>query len=725
MNHGTPVQSKQKHSDITSKQDNQHDITSNHGNCEAQVTNKTKSKSRKWKMVEVLGTGRYGTVSLWKNKETGERVALKERNKQVNDKMMVHWRREVEIVQTLQHENVVKAVKVAELLEHSEDGEVLKLPLQYCNGGDLRKVLRRPENCCGLQEYDVRELVKQLAAAIEHLHNKRIMHRDIKPENITLHYKDNLKVVYKLTDFGYAVRWDEDPESRELVGTIQYLAPEMHGKKEYSHAVDYWSFGTVVFEAIAGHRPFALLSPSYTDWLSIVSKKQSDHICAIKKPAGGLEYSNELPAPNNLSEYMKINMERWLMWMLLLEPLLRGGPLQEDNRIHCFSALDDILEVKIVNIYSIHDNKFLSYPMLGDVDNLCKLQEEVAKHCGITANDQLLLLPNGSSPEESNWIKKCSSKPGPQDLFVSVFATSHEVSEWNASDLIHRITPPVIQGIDSSLQVPYSQLRSIYRHRVYFCHQLVKHQTRLEEGYKAIIHHVLELNLSLSKQTFLLMASFHKFLGKVDFFKESLELDVDNYLDQCATGIESDKIFDSWKQSKEDFDRLDIFCQENFMHDIEKRASRLQDRITEKLNPQNNSKKEQLTSIEIENLKNEAQKLYLNVLQTPKDQRDKSFNCSEMFGIVYKSTTAWQKFHKNISGHISDALTLRLEILSLLKKMSDTEKSLERDGQKLSEMHRQRQKDVWALLKLQSQVVSAVTNLNTEKPANMKLVVQV
>ncbi|XP_070544403.1 inhibitor of nuclear factor kappa-B kinase subunit alpha-like [Ptychodera flava] len=698
------------------------DNTSNHSNYDSDDMELPKVK--KWRFVEVLGTGRYGTVSLLKHRQFGYKVALKERSKAVNDKTMVHWRREVEIVQTLEHENVVKALHVVELLEKSEDGEVSKLPLEYCNGGDLRKVLRKPENCCGLQEPTIRDLVSQLAAAIEYLHNNKIMHRDIKPENITLHYAEDNKVVYKLTDFGYAVRWSEEPTSRELVGTIQYLAPEMHGSKDYSHAVDYWSFGTVIFESIIGQRPFAPQC-SYPEWLNIVNKKQSDHICAFRKTTGEVQYSNELPTPNNLSQYMKINMERWLMWMLLLEPSLRGGPLQADDRIHCFNALDDILAAKVVNIYSCQDKKFISYPLLGEVETLYKLQEEIAVQCGIEVKDQLLLLPKGSSPDEANWIKQCWSSSEPQDYFVTVFDTSltSESVHHNEAEFIDRTLPQLVHTIDSAIQVPYPQLRKTYRHAVYFCQQLVRHQTRLEEGYKCFLHHVLELNLSLSKQTFLLMAVFHKFLGKVDFFRESLELDLESYKEQTATGIESDKIIESWEESKLEFEKLDMFCQDNFMHDIERRASRLQQKISEKLNPDKNQ--DEHRPLEIENLKREAEKLFLGVIQTPKGERDRMYSCLEMSKVIDKSIIAWERFHKMIAAQISDTLKLRHEILSLLNKMKSTEKNLQRDCQKLSEMHTQRQRDVWTLLKLQSQVVAAVTNLNSGKTNESKVVVRV
>ena len=55
-----------------------------------------------------------------------------------------------------------------------------------------RQALNLADNCCGMQEYDVRCLTHDVAAALEYLHGKRIIHRDLKPENIVLQQVDDL-----------------------------------------------------------------------------------------------------------------------------------------------------------------------------------------------------------------------------------------------------------------------------------------------------------------------------------------------------------------------------------------------------------------------------------------------------------------------------------------------------------------------------------------------------
>ena len=58
------------------------------------------------------------------------------------------------------------------------------------------QVLNKPESCCGLKEYDVRCLVKDISSAVEYLHSKRIIHRDLKPENIVLQPADERVYIY-------------------------------------------------------------------------------------------------------------------------------------------------------------------------------------------------------------------------------------------------------------------------------------------------------------------------------------------------------------------------------------------------------------------------------------------------------------------------------------------------------------------------------------------------
>ena len=90
----------------------------------------------------------------------------------------------------------------------------------------------------------------QVVLMFEYLHSKNIIYRDLKPENILLDKSGYLK----LTDFGFAKVCEG--RTYTLCGTPEYLAPEILLNKGHGKPVDWWTFGVLLYEMLAGIDPF-------------------------------------------------------------------------------------------------------------------------------------------------------------------------------------------------------------------------------------------------------------------------------------------------------------------------------------------------------------------------------------------------------------------------------------------------------------------------------------
>uniref|UniRef100_A0A0B6ZML0 IkappaB kinase n=1 Tax=Arion vulgaris TaxID=1028688 RepID=A0A0B6ZML0_9EUPU len=329
-----------------------------------------------WRQKQILGQGGFGCVDLWYNEETGEHIAIKrcKLKDDMREKMWEHWKMEVYIMGKLNHDNVIKAVTVPLQLE-PDVGEPPVLAMEFCEGGDLRKVLNLPGNCYGLPEREIRQLVTGVGSAIEYLHSNRIIHRDLKPENIVLKHVEDNRTLYKIIDLGYAKELDINSICESFVGTVPYLAPELFISKPYSKTVDYWSFGSLVFECISGFRPFLPTAPP-VEWHSEVCKKSPDDISAQYDENKQIKFSKKLPLPNQLCKPLQNYFEQWLRLMLRWDPKARGGGIIQvvgGERSKCFYLIEQIMALTILHILHVEANSILSYPVNNHIQlPICK-----------------------------------------------------------------------------------------------------------------------------------------------------------------------------------------------------------------------------------------------------------------------------------------------------------------------------------------------------------------
>ena len=123
--------------------------------------------------------------------------------------------------------------------------------MELCLGGDLfDRVSQRGR----LSEESASKMCRSLVEALLHCHLSGIMHRDIKPENILLCDRA-CDYDIKLVDFGVATFFDPGERIKEVLGTPEYMAPEVL-LQSYGPEADIWSAGVVLYIALCGVPPF-------------------------------------------------------------------------------------------------------------------------------------------------------------------------------------------------------------------------------------------------------------------------------------------------------------------------------------------------------------------------------------------------------------------------------------------------------------------------------------
>ncbi|WVN85958.1 uncharacterized protein L203_101116 [Cryptococcus depauperatus CBS 7841] len=213
----------------------------------------------RYQLLERLGKGTFAEVRKAVDVETGDMRAIKQIVKHRfagNTKTLQLFHREINITRSLEHENICR------LIDWYEDPQHICLVLEFVDGGDLLDyIMQWPnESGGGLPEKHAIELTIQICRAMAYTHSKGITHRDLKPENILLSKGDNGCPKIKVADFGLAKMIHTNTMLVSMVGTPQYLAPEvvMQTKQQpgYENVVDSWSVGIIVYSMMTKALPF-------------------------------------------------------------------------------------------------------------------------------------------------------------------------------------------------------------------------------------------------------------------------------------------------------------------------------------------------------------------------------------------------------------------------------------------------------------------------------------
>lgn len=230
-----------------------------------------------FEFIKVIGSGAFGIVRLCREKDTGEVFAMK----QMSKSEMVYKN---QVQHVLAEKDALSSAKdswVIGLHYTFQDDSYLYMVMDYLPGGDLMTHLMRKDT---FTEDETRFYIAELVEAVDYIHTHlHYIHRDIKPDNIVFGSDGHIQ----LLDFGLCkydppvpstIAEDTVPDETELarktparraprhprrealqsvVGTPDYMGPEVYRKAPYGKECDWWSVGIIMFEMLFGGPPFS------------------------------------------------------------------------------------------------------------------------------------------------------------------------------------------------------------------------------------------------------------------------------------------------------------------------------------------------------------------------------------------------------------------------------------------------------------------------------------
>src|SRR2546423_8011812 len=203
----------------------------------------------RYRAIERVGRGGMATVLLAEDERLGRHVAIKRLHAESPEDTARRFRREAKLGASLNHPNLISVYDIV------TDDEGVLIVMEYVDGETLRDAIDRGP----LPTARAIEVLRGVAAALDHAHGEGIVHRDVKPANVLLGRNGQVK----LADLGIATAVEDTriTKSGTVMGTASYMAPEQLEGERSGPEADIYSLAVVAWEALSGRRAYEGRTP--------------------------------------------------------------------------------------------------------------------------------------------------------------------------------------------------------------------------------------------------------------------------------------------------------------------------------------------------------------------------------------------------------------------------------------------------------------------------------